>query len=133
MVDSLNHTPCCCSRLAFIQPQLDFFRSEEKPNLLSYLLILKCCIVCSEFRACPVCPVILCECLLVGMDWTCTLRNVLCACPLSLIILRSRVLNDLKINNDNGHVHKIKIFLTLGFQYVIYLFYSYLFFNISLF
>ena len=30
-----------CSGLAFIQPQLDFFRSEEKPNILHYLLVLR--------------------------------------------------------------------------------------------
>ena len=35
---------------------------------------------------------VLCECLLVGMDWACPLRDVLCACPLSLLILRSGVL-----------------------------------------
>ena len=39
LVDSLNSTSCC-SRLAFVQPQLDFFRSEEKPDLLHYLLVL---------------------------------------------------------------------------------------------
>ena len=33
------------------------------------------------------------ECLLVGMDWACPLRDVLCACPLSLLILRSEVLH----------------------------------------
>ena len=48
---------------------------------------------CSEFRACPVCPKVLCKCLLVGMDWACPLRHVLCACPVSLLILRSGVLN----------------------------------------
>ena len=41
LVASLNRT-CCCSRLASIQPQLDFFRSEETPNLLHYLLVLRC-------------------------------------------------------------------------------------------
>ena len=41
LVVSLNRT-CCCSRLEFTQPQLDFFRSEEKPNLLNYLLVLRC-------------------------------------------------------------------------------------------
>ena len=41
LVDSLNRTSSY-SRLAFIQPQMDFFRSEEKPNLLHYLLVLKC-------------------------------------------------------------------------------------------
>ena len=42
LVDSLNSTTCCCSKIAFIQPQLDFFRSKEKPNLLHYLLVLRC-------------------------------------------------------------------------------------------
>ena len=41
LVDSQNRTSCC-SRLAVIQPQLDFFSSEEKPNLLHYLLVLGC-------------------------------------------------------------------------------------------
>ena len=32
---------------------------------------------CSEFRACPVCPKVLCKCLLVGIDWACPLMYVL--------------------------------------------------------
>ena len=39
LVASINRT--CCSRLAFIQTQLDLFRSEENPNLLCYLLVLR--------------------------------------------------------------------------------------------
>ena len=36
---------------------------------------------------------VLCVCLLVRMDWACPLKDVLCTCPLSLLILRSGVLN----------------------------------------
>ena len=44
-------------------------------------------------RACPVCLIILCRCLLVGMDWACPLKGVLFAWPLSLLILRWVVLS----------------------------------------
>ena len=33
VVESLKSTPFWFSRLAFTQPQLDFFRSEEKPSM----------------------------------------------------------------------------------------------------
>ena len=41
IVDSLNSTPFGYSRLAFIKPQLDFIRSEKKPNLRCYILVLR--------------------------------------------------------------------------------------------
>ena len=59
LVDSLNSNPCCCSRLAFIQPLLDFFRSQKGlPYCTTYRFYEVLC-GCSEFRSCPVCPMVL--------------------------------------------------------------------------
>ena len=40
LVDSLNGT--CCNRLAFIQPTAGLLQVWGKPNLLHYLLVLRC-------------------------------------------------------------------------------------------
>ena len=68
LVNSLNNTPCFCSRLAFTQPQLDFFMSEENLTLLCYLLVLRCSMCLPCIWSMPSIPYGLCDCLLVGMD-----------------------------------------------------------------
>ena len=71
---------------------MDFFRSEENPNLLHYLLVLWGSMFMLWIHSMPSMPKVLCRCLLVGMYWACPLTDMPCACPLSLLILRSGVL-----------------------------------------
>ena len=77
---------------------LDFIRSEEKLNYCALYGFYDVLCTCSDggvLWACPVCYIVLCTCLLVGRGWTCPQMDVLCTCPLSLLILSSGVLTGL--------------------------------------
>ena len=112
LADSLN-SASCCSRLAFIQPQCGIFRSEENLTYCAIYWFYDVLCAWSEFRTCLVCPMVLCKYLLVGMDWPCPLRDVLCACPLSLLILRSGVLNKI-LSHTWWRLHLLTFPVSLG-------------------
>ena len=87
-----------------MQPQLDFFRSEETSKILCYLLVLGC-ILAHIFIMCGIVDLFK-ESLYIRVTDPTLNRNV------GKYNLWDRVLfntPDLKINNDNGHAHRTSL------------------------
>ena len=88
-VDSLNSTPYCCSRLDFIWPQLDFFRSEEKPNVLCYILVLRCSMAMLWIQSLPSMP---CGFVWMSIGWNrLSMSTEGCSVCMSIVIINFKV------------------------------------------